>query len=119
MEDYKVIRPLTDGEIKTITTIVLASDVENKCYLIEYIKSAMVTPINEDGSIVRFWKNEKMLDWGYQGELLPTGFVEDRFGTPGEVLLFIDSEGNLTEFEIVSYEAEDIQSPLWETFRLV
>ena len=116
--DKKIVRILTEGEKNAIKCIIIASKIHNAEKLIDFVNSAKVEHVNEDGSIVAFCIDNQPYKGHYQNIIIPTGFVEDSMGTAGEVLLFADKSGKLTEFEIVSYGEDDVGIPLWDTFRL-
>ena len=108
-------RLLSTGEQAVIEVILNASLLDDKKKFIDNLSSMRVIAVNSDGSIMRFI-HEKELDDKFQEIISPIGYVHDRFGNVGEVLLFISEKGQLSEFEVVSMGQHDVVAPLWETF---
>jgi hypothetical protein len=118
MVDISETGELSPGERAALISMIRASHHRHATTLIEYVASAKVRRVNDDGSILAFCSNGTSLETARQRIIEPTGYVEDDLGLGGEVILFEDDAGQLTEFEIVSVGEHVIGPPKWDTFRL-
>lgn len=78
------------------------------------LDTAGVEALNKDRSILRFHLPDYERDEG-QMPLCPEGSVLDADGEPLEVVVYIDRNSRLMEFELIRYAAGDVIGPDWTT----
>ena len=111
---------LTIGERSAIIDIIGEVDNLERGRILNDLSISRIDVMKDDRSIIEFNipGYERPPTRSGQRALEPEGEVEDEDGEILSVVLYVDRNGRLLEFELVRFGEGAVQGARWETFRV-
>ena len=106
---------LTEHERRACMALIEYQPSESRALLLADLEIAGVECLNSDRSILRFHLPDYVRPEG-QMPLYPEGTVADLDGVLLEVVVYIDRNRRLMEFELIRHGEGDVIRPNWATF---
>ncbi|MGA9659595.1 MAG: hypothetical protein WBQ60_10900 [Asticcacaulis sp.] len=110
---------LNQEEIGVISKIVNNLPLSEKQKIIDDINNSKIIIENEDRSIIKFQILNYIRPSSGQVPYDVEGQVFDSDGAKLSVILYVDSNFRILEFELVKYDDGPVINPVWETFCII
>ncbi len=111
-------RPSTEAERVLVSRMCAGLQDAERAQVLADLADAIVEPLNDDGSIVRF----ELLNYtrlpGIGRRVAVDGVANDRDGAHLNVILFTDENNRLYELEIVRFDEGSVIGPDWATLKI-